>query len=52
MKTNSARWFQRREDYQPRQTPKDSPFRQFDVKCLACGSYQLRLVPAKHAKRG
>jgi hypothetical protein len=22
----------------------DSPFRKFDAKCLACGSYQLRLV--------
>jgi hypothetical protein len=41
---NVARWFQRREDYQPSQTPSESPFRKFDVKCLACGSYQLRLV--------
>jgi hypothetical protein len=51
---NAARWFQRREDYpppfhsgaasQPPQTPSASPFRKFDVKCLACGSYQLRLV--------
>ena len=41
---NAARWFQRREDYQPPQTPPESPFRKFDVKCLACGSHQLRLV--------
>ena len=41
---NAARWFQRREDYQPPQTPAESTFRKFDVKCLACGSYQLRLV--------
>jgi hypothetical protein len=41
---NAARYFQRREDYQPLQTPSASPFRRFDVKCLACGSYQLRLV--------
>jgi len=41
---NAARWFQRREEYQPRQTPPDSPFRQFDVKCLKCSSYRLRLV--------
>ncbi len=40
----SARYFMRREDYQPRQTPGDSPFRQFDVSCLKCGSYRLRLV--------
>ncbi len=40
---NAARAFMRREDYQPRQTPKVSPFRKFDVKCLACGSYQLRV---------
>ncbi len=41
---NAARWFQRREDYQPPQTPPDSPFRQFDVNCLRCSSYRLRLV--------
>jgi Zn finger protein HypA/HybF involved in hydrogenase expression len=39
-----ARYFMRREDYQPRETPRDSPFRRFDVKCLKCGSYDLRLV--------
>jgi hypothetical protein len=33
-----------REDYQLAKTPEESPFRKFDVKCLACGSYQLRLV--------
>ena len=41
---NAARFFQRREDYQPPQTPGESPFRKFTVKCLACGSYQLRLA--------
>jgi len=41
---NAARWFQRREDYQPPQTPRDSPFRQFTVRCLKCGSYRLRLT--------
>ena len=41
---NAARFFMRREDYQTPSTPADSPFRKFDVKCLACGSYQLRLV--------
>ena len=40
---NAARWFQRREDYQRPQTPADSPFCKFDVKCLACGPHQLRL---------
>jgi hypothetical protein len=34
----------RREDYQPRQTPRASPFLQFYVTCLRCGSYELRLV--------
>jgi hypothetical protein len=34
----------RREDYQPRQSPAGSPFRRFVVKCLHCGSYDLRLV--------
>jgi hypothetical protein len=51
---NASRWFQRWEDYppsfhsgaasQPPKTPSESPFCKFDVKCLACGSYQLRLV--------
>jgi hypothetical protein len=41
---NAARYFQRREDYQPPQTPADSPFRKFKVRCLACGSYRLRLA--------
>ena len=41
---NAARCFQRREDYQPPHTPRESPFRKFTVRCLACGSYQLRLV--------
>jgi hypothetical protein len=34
----------RREDYQPCKTSSASLFRKFDVKCLACGSYQLRLI--------
>ena len=39
---NAQRWFQRKEDYAPRQTPAGSPFRQFDVTCLKCASYDLR----------
>jgi hypothetical protein len=49
---NAARWFQRREDYQPPKTLPDSPFRKFDVKCLACGSYQLRLVAQMDEEAG
>ena len=49
---NAQRWFQRKEDYAPRQTPADSPFRKFDVKCLACGSYQLRLVAQMDEEAG
>jgi len=41
---NSARWFIRREDDEPPRTPPDSPFRRFDVKCLKCQSYRLKLV--------
>jgi hypothetical protein len=41
---NAARYFQRREDYQPPQTPRDSPFRQLTVRCLKCGSYSLALA--------
>jgi hypothetical protein len=44
MKYSSARAFMRLEDYQPRTTPAESPFRQFEVTCLKCGSYRLRLV--------
>lgn len=41
---NSARYFIRREDDEPPRTPPESPFRKFDVKCLKCGSHQLRVV--------
>lgn len=41
---NGARYFMQREDCQPRQTQRTSPFRQFDVTCLRCGSYEMRLV--------
>jgi hypothetical protein len=41
---NAARFFMRREDYQPPQTPPDSPFRRFVVHCLKCGSYRLRVI--------
>src|ERR1039458_2699505 len=49
---NAARWFQRLEDYQPPTTPADSSFRKFDVKCLAYGSYQLRLVAQRNEEAG
>ena len=42
----------RREDYQPRQTPRASPFRQFDVTCLHCGSYELRLASQMDEEAG
>jgi hypothetical protein len=41
---NAARYFMRREDYQPKQTHPDSPFRRFNVSCLKCGNIKLRLV--------
>lgn len=41
---NSARSFIRREDDEPPRTPRESPFRCFDVKCLKCGSYRLSLT--------
>ncbi len=49
---NAARAFMRREDYQPRQTPAASPFRKFDVKCLGCNSYQLRVVTQMDEEAG
>lgn len=44
MPINSARYFIRREDDEPPRTPRESPFRCFDVKCLKCSSYRLRLT--------
>jgi len=41
---NAARYFMRREDYQPPETPADSPFRRFKVSCLKCGSFKLRVI--------
>lgn len=41
---NSARYFIRREDDEPARTPRDSPFRCFDMKCLKCGAYRLILT--------
>ena len=43
-RVNSARYFIRREDDEPRRTPAESPFRKFDAKCLKCGSYQSRVA--------
>jgi hypothetical protein len=34
----------RREEYQPRQTPAESAFRKFNVSCVKCGSFRLRLL--------
>lgn len=44
MQFSSARFFMRREDYQPEQTPDISPFRQFKVNCLKCGSFRTRVL--------
>jgi hypothetical protein len=41
---NAARYFMRREDYQPPTTSPDSPFRRFVVYCLKCKSSKLRVV--------
>jgi hypothetical protein len=41
---NAARWFQRREGYQPLTTSLDSPFRRFTVSCLKCGSFKLQVI--------
>ena len=41
---NAARFFMRREDYQPPQTPADSPFRRFTVSCVKCGSFKLQVI--------
>jgi hypothetical protein len=41
---NEARYFMRRDEYQPAQTPVDSPFRCFNVSCVKCGSFQVKAV--------
>ena len=42
----------RREEYQPPQTPADSPFRRFTVSCLKCGSYKLRVISEYDSESG
>jgi len=49
---NAARRFMRREDYQPPQTPVDSPFRRFMVSCLKCGSFKLRVITEADSESG
>ncbi|MEO5804020.1 MAG: hypothetical protein ABIR24_10865 [Verrucomicrobiota bacterium] len=44
MSFNGARYFMRREDYAPRKTPDESPFRNFHIRCLRCDSYKLQLA--------
>jgi hypothetical protein len=41
MPINSQRWFMRKEDYEEKKTPSDSPFRCFIVKCVKCDSFLL-----------
>jgi hypothetical protein len=41
---NAARYFMRREDYQPCQTPSESPFHYFDVKRLKCDCYKMTVT--------
>ena len=52
MAMNAARYFMRREDYQPPQTPADSPFRRFTVSCLKCGSFKLKVIGEFHSDAG
>ena len=42
----------RREDYQLPQTPEDSPFRQFTVCCLKCGSFKLVVIAEYNEESG
>jgi hypothetical protein len=44
MPINSQRWFMRKEEYAQRRAQPDSPFRQFDMKCLKCGSYKMTIT--------
>ena len=43
MNETGIRAFMRREDYAPQKANNDSPFREFDVKCLTCRSVKLKL---------
>jgi hypothetical protein len=49
---NGARWFMRREDYQPPVTLADSPFGNFVVHCLKCGSFKLRVFSEQDSESG
>lgn len=44
--------FQRREDWVAPKTSADSPFRNFVVHCLRCGSFKLRVVGEHDADSG
>ncbi len=44
MNETGVRAFMRREDYAPRQTPSDSPFRKYVIKCLQCDCVKLKLT--------
>jgi hypothetical protein len=52
MRMNAARYFMRREDYQPPRTPPDSPFRRFNVRCLKCNSVKLRVIAESDDESG
>jgi hypothetical protein len=43
MAINSQRYFMRKEDYEEKKTPSDSPFRCFIVKCVKCDSFLLSI---------
>jgi hypothetical protein len=49
---NAARYFMRREDYQPPKTHPDSPFILFNVSCLKCQSYRLKIISEFDSETG
>jgi hypothetical protein len=52
MPINSQRWFMRKEDHVPRQTPPESPCRCFDVKCLKCDCYKMTVTAHYNEQTG
>jgi transcription elongation factor Elf1 len=49
---NGARYFMRRRIINRARRPRASPFRQFDVTCVRCGSYEQRLVSQMDEEAG
>ncbi len=49
---NGARYFQRREDYQPPQPRNPAVCTRFDISCVKCGSANLKIIGSTDEESG